>query len=251
MTVRLASQRAACGGFTLFEALVATALMGLILSALATVTAQWLPNWDRGIVRAQGAETVAVALDRLVADLAASQFILPSRDSKQPLFDGREREVTFVRTSLGPNAQPGLEIVHIGETKDNRGAVLMRSRTVFAPFSSNAIAFNQLDFSDPIPLLRAPFHVVFAYAGPDGVYRDSWSGADTLPASVRVVVRNDKTQRTLAISTATAVHVDAPASIVCGSDGKCGDQKDDAAPAQPGQPGQPGGQPANGGGRQE
>lgn len=31
-------------GFTLIEALVATLLMSIILTALATVTAQWLPN---------------------------------------------------------------------------------------------------------------------------------------------------------------------------------------------------------------
>ena len=33
-------------GFTLIEALVAMVLMGMILSALATVTAQWLPSWN-------------------------------------------------------------------------------------------------------------------------------------------------------------------------------------------------------------
>lgn len=36
--------RTRVAGFTLIEALVATLLMAMILSALATVTAQWLPN---------------------------------------------------------------------------------------------------------------------------------------------------------------------------------------------------------------
>ena len=31
-------------GFTLLEAVIATALMAMILAALATVTRQWLPN---------------------------------------------------------------------------------------------------------------------------------------------------------------------------------------------------------------
>ena len=35
-------------GFTLVEALLATLLMMVIVGALATVTAQWLPNWGRG-----------------------------------------------------------------------------------------------------------------------------------------------------------------------------------------------------------
>src|SRR3569623_1880920 len=55
-------------GFTLLEALIALALMGLIMGALASVTAQWLPSWNRGIIRAQRNEQGAVALDRLTAD---------------------------------------------------------------------------------------------------------------------------------------------------------------------------------------
>src|SRR5262245_54490279 len=100
-------------GFTLLEALVAIALMGVILAALASITSQWLPNWNRGIARAQRAELVRLALDRLVADLGASEFISPNRDSNAPLFDGTEYSVTLVRSAIGPNTRPGLEIVRI------------------------------------------------------------------------------------------------------------------------------------------
>ena len=64
-------------GFTLIEALFATALMGAILAALATVTAQWLPNWNRGFARVQRNELLALGLERLVADLAAAEFVQP------------------------------------------------------------------------------------------------------------------------------------------------------------------------------
>ena len=56
--------RRACAseaGFTLLEVLLATLLMTVILAALATVTAQWLPNWNRGIARVQRAERLALA----------------------------------------------------------------------------------------------------------------------------------------------------------------------------------------------
>ena len=49
-------RRASVSGFTLFEALVATALMGVILAALTMLTSQWLPNWNRGIARVQRTE---------------------------------------------------------------------------------------------------------------------------------------------------------------------------------------------------
>ena len=123
MWKRLRTQREKCSGFTLIEALIAVALMGVILAALASITSQWLPSWNRGIARAQRSELVRIALDRLIADLGASEFITPNRDTKTPLFDGTEFSVTFVRTAVGPNARPGLEIVRIAAIP-NKGEVL-------------------------------------------------------------------------------------------------------------------------------
>src|SRR5262249_57758427 len=51
-------------GFTLIEALAATVLMGIIVGALAIVSAQWLPNWSRGFTRVQRIELVDIALHR-------------------------------------------------------------------------------------------------------------------------------------------------------------------------------------------
>ena len=65
------SRSARNAGFTLVEALVATLLMAFILGALATVTGQWLANWDRGFIHAQRVELLAAGLERVVADLAA------------------------------------------------------------------------------------------------------------------------------------------------------------------------------------
>ena len=113
-------------GFTMFEALVAIALMGLIMGALATVTAQWLPNWTRGLVQTQRNEQLAIALDRLAADLSAAEFVSPNRSTSTLLFGGAELAVTFVRSALGPNSRPGLEIVQISEITDSRGPALVR-----------------------------------------------------------------------------------------------------------------------------
>src|SRR5271154_4004143 len=61
----LVKQRTGEGGFTLIETLVALALMGLVLSALANITAQWLPNWNRGLDRIQRSELISIALQRI------------------------------------------------------------------------------------------------------------------------------------------------------------------------------------------
>ena len=120
-------------GFTLIEALVATALMGFILAALATITAQWLPNWNHGVVRVQRNEQVALGLERLAADLAAADFIPANNQTRKPFFDGASRSVTFVRTALGPDTGPGLEFVRIAEISSERGPVLVRTRAPFVP----------------------------------------------------------------------------------------------------------------------
>lgn len=219
-------------GFTLFEALIAIALMGVILAAIATITAQWLPNWNRGIARAQRSELVSIALDRLIADIGASEFISPNRDTKAPLFDGTEFSLTLVRSAVGPNVYPGLEIVRIAEINDKGGQLLVRSTKPFAPLVGGTISLRQLDFTNPIVLLRSPYQVSFAYAGRDGIWKKDWQNAEQLPAAVRLTVRDATSGRTLTISTTALVHVELPAACASGS-------KDDCA----GRPGAEGDQP--------
>jgi general secretion pathway protein J len=200
-----ARQRRADAGFTLFEALAAVALMGLIVTALANVTAQWLPSWNRGQVRAQRNEQVAVALDRLVADLSTAEYVWPNRASKVPLFRGDESTLIFVRSAVGPNSRPGLEIVQISETVDKNGPALVRTRAPFVPLPTGDLSVDPIPFSDPVVLLRAPFRVVFEYAGPDGIWGNAWRQSGDLPTAIRFDVR-DAEGRAL-ISTATRVHV--------------------------------------------
>jgi general secretion pathway protein J len=226
-------------GFTLIEMLVAMALMGLIISTLATITAQWLPNWDRGFAGIQRTESVSIALDRICADIGASEFVKPGRQAKTILFDGSELSITFARESLGPNARPGLDIVRINETADRDGLVLTRSRAAWAPGAE-----GEPSFADPVVLLRAPYRILFSYAGVDRAWKSSWRDATTLPAAVQLTVRDDVTGRTLPLSRVAVIHISASAESVCAqAEGGCGDKlaaNPDAAArnAPTGQPGQ-------------
>jgi general secretion pathway protein J len=207
MRHRQGEKRAGVAGFTLIEMLVAVALMGLALTALSVIIAQWMPNWSLGFSRVQRSELVSIALDRIVADLGAAEFVMQSRDGKLPLFSGSERSVTFVRTAYGPNARHGLEIVNLAESADGRGPLLARSTAPFAPASP-------IRFANLVVLLRGPFRISLAYQGRDGLWKSAWQNEPELPTMVRLTVRDAATARPLAISTAAVVHVELPAKCV-------------------------------------
>lgn len=198
-------------GFTLVEALVAMALMGLVLTGLAMVTAQWLPNWNRGLAQVQRGELLALAVDRIAADLAAAEFVPANRETKRPLFEGSQTSVVFVRPGLGPNAGQGLEIVRLAEAGIGRGAALARSTARFVPRPRDGAP---PPFGDPVVLLGAPYRASFSYAGRDGLWRTDWIDAMELPRAVRIVIRDAASGRTLGASTATVIRTELPAECV-------------------------------------
>jgi general secretion pathway protein J len=226
---RAASRRDADGGFTLIEMLVAVALMGVVLSALATITAQWVPSWHRGFARVQRNEMLDIALSRLVADVGAAEFVMTNRKATKPLFEGAELSVTFVRSALGPNTRPSLEVVRITQTADRLGPLLARSQAPFAPTDPEAPQSLPVIFTDQVVLLRGAYQVSFAYADRDGVWRDRWSDEDAIPTSVRFTVRDAASERSLAVSTAAIVRVDIPAECASPkSKRECGTSAGDA-----------------------
>jgi general secretion pathway protein J len=235
-------------GFTLIETLVALALMGLVLSALANLTAQWLPSWNRGLDRIQRSEMIGITLQRIAEDLAAAQYVPVGGDEKRPLFVGSERSVTFVRTALGPNAGPGLDVVRLSETSDQGGLATVRSRTSFRPMPPEA-ASDQLHFIEPVLLLRAPYQLSFAYAGEDRAWQSTWQESEKLPAKIRLTVRDSSNAR--AISTVTTIHVQSLAQGDCKqADGKCDDNAGGQDAAQGGQQANsPASQPPGGAGQ--
>jgi general secretion pathway protein J len=197
-------------GFTLIETLAALALMGLLMSALVTMTSQWLPSWNRGLDQIQRSESVSIALDRISADIGASEYMRPNRQTKNVLFDGSKSSMTLVRASLGPNAGRGLEVVRIAEAADRDGTVLTRSHAAFMPGAE-----VEPNFADPVVLLRAPYQLTFSYADRDRGWKDSWRDSQVLPAAVLLTVRDATTGRVLPISRIAVIHISASAEGVC------------------------------------
>ncbi|ERF81640.1 type II secretion system protein [Bradyrhizobium viridifuturi] len=227
------AQRTSERGFTLIEMIVALALMGLLLSALAGITGEWLPSWNRGLDRIQRSELIGIALERIGADLAAAEFVAANRDTRKPLFDGSELSVTFVRTSLGPNAGPGLDVVRLGEVRDRGEFVTVRSQARFTPLADGVSLSEQVHLGSPVVLLRAPYRLSFAYAGADRAWKNAWKDAERLPAMIRLTVRDAASQRVLSVSTIAPVHVQIPSDCTK-PDGNCGDKGSSNVPTDQG-----------------
>lgn len=202
-------------GFTLIEALVAVLMMSIILAALATVTGQWLKNWDVGLLRLQHANLLALGLDRLTDDIAAAEYVSAGSGDQaltaNPIFDGSELSVIFVRTTLAPNAGSGLEEVRIAEASDNDAPVLVRSTAPLPTGTEGSDATGDLLFANPVVVIREPYRISFSYAGPDRVWHERWQGQAQLPRAVRLQVRDSATSMLLAETTSTLVHAELPA----------------------------------------
>jgi general secretion pathway protein J len=203
-------------GFTLLETLAAVAALAAIVSGLALITGQWLPNWRHGFANLQRVEAAGLGLDRLAADFAAAEYIRPDAQSPGPLFAGTAQSATFVRESLDPNSPPGLEIVRYAEVKDGQGVSMVRTRAVFHPGDANPA------FGSPVIVAHAPFRVTLAYADVDRAWLDGWPEGDRLPSAVRITLKDAGSGAALAASTATLVHVTAtqPAGAAASATGR-------------------------------
>jgi general secretion pathway protein J len=207
--MKVRRNRHTAAGFTLLEAMLSLALMAAIVAALASVTAQWLPNWRRGFADLQRSDLLGLGLERIVADISAAEFVTPNGAAPEPLFGGDELSVYFVRPAIGPDSQPHLEVVRIAETVDDRGFAVVRTRAPFAPLAPGVLPATGYAFTDPVVLARAPFRISFAYAGPARTWLSSWGPNKRLPAAVRVTVRDARSDQVLAASTAVTMKITA------------------------------------------
>jgi general secretion pathway protein J len=196
------SAKTDASGFSLIEALAALALTATILMAIAAVAGQWLPNWNRGFVKMQQADLMGIGIEFIARDVSAAEYITRSADEPAPLFEGDATSVTFIRSAIGPDAYPRLEVVRIAQGEDDRGPAVLRTRQRFAPGAPFA-------FRDPVALVRAPLRISFAYAGPDRVWVASWKGQRRLPDAVRIEIR-DAANPVLATTTAVRLKITAP-----------------------------------------
>jgi len=196
----LAKRRTGESGFTLIETLVALALMGLVLSALANLTAQWLPNWNRGLERIQRSELIGIALQRIGADLAAAEYVSANRGERRPIFDGSELSVTFCALRPWPERRDRFGCGGASVRPPNSGA---SSRSVPARRFGRCLWDRRLP-SNFISRNRScccvrRFGCLLLMQARNRVWKGSWHEADRLPAAIKLTIRDAASERILAI----------------------------------------------------
>jgi len=198
-------------GFTLLEALVGIALTGLVLAMLGTVTSRWLPTWNLGFARLQRADLVALVAERVAGDIASAEFVSLEPKSQRATFDGTASSIVLVRSSLGPNAVEGLEIIKIEEKEEGAGFALVRSRAPFALLGPTDGGSAGITFADRIPLLRSPIRVSFAFADATREWRDIWRDMPVLPSAVRIVFTDTSRSETPFATMIATLHMNVAA----------------------------------------
>jgi general secretion pathway protein J len=193
-------------GFTLLEMMLALALTGVMVSAIAVFAGQWMTSWRAGFAQLQATDLLSLGLERLSADISAAQYGEANAGQEPTLFLGDAKSLIFIRRSPAPDALGRLEVVRIAQTSDARGAALIRSRAPYFPLAPGT-PIGGLHFADPVALVRAPFVISFAYADAGRVWRDSWGLDKALPAAVRVTVRTVGHAEVVSASTAITLHV--------------------------------------------
>jgi general secretion pathway protein J len=226
------TKRTGEAGFTLIEAMLTTALMVFVVGALATMTQEWLRNWDRGFARLQRVDLWATGLNRLMADVAAAEYVSGGGATPVPFFEGSDTAVTFIRTAVGPNASTSLEVVRFADEADDRGRALVRWTAPFAPKGDNPVDGS---FSNPVVIMRAPYPIAFSYAGPDRKWHEAWRGQAQLPRAVRVEIPGSNGK--LLLSTSTVVRAELPAQCAqpaggCGGGNGSNPQEGDSSSRQ-------------------
>ena len=173
-------------GFASLEALLALILTLVVVAGLSSFTRLWVGDWGRGIDRSQTLEEVALAIDRIAADLESAEALTLPNEPGRILFIGREREISFMRSSASPNANGGLETVALiaGSGDD---ALVRKTWGYDGSFETRL-----RPETNSARLLPRGVSMTFAYADDEGLWAPEWGSTRHLPTRVRITIASER-----------------------------------------------------------
>ncbi len=209
------------GGFTLIELLVSltilTVVLGLLSSALRTLSQNWNANADR----IERLEMVSRAFDIFARDVSGLQRLIgASNDKPRFIFTGTQNRLSFVTIEPPYPTSPGPYFVNYSITPNGPAFDLVRAR---APYQTKMQAFPGATPANTVPLLQGRFKYQFSYAQkgtPDGPWLASWRKQNRLPDLIRLEIID--AERGTDVSEPFVAALQTDAELGCLADGSDG-----------------------------
>ena len=201
------------------EVLAAFAIASVIMVATAALMHNLTTSFDRGTNRVTAGERLALAADRLAADIGSARFVLqPASAGKAIAFLGEPTKITFVGAGLiDPGRQDNgarpmaPEIVSVAAQSLEDATEIVRRR---APWRGLRQPIESAVLRDEVVLLAGRFDAAFTFGrlAPDGSvsWSSSWKNEHSLPRLVKLSLRERATNIDLLGGAEFAIRADAP-----------------------------------------
>jgi prepilin-type N-terminal cleavage/methylation domain-containing protein len=190
-------------GFTLMEILAAFAVASVIILATASLLHNLAVPFARGTSRVNNGERLALAAERLAADIGSARFIAQPASAGATAFLGQPRRAMFIN---GAAEVVSLDIEALADATQ-----LVRRR---GPWPGLHTQFQSAAMRDPVVLLAGAFEASFSFAraAPNGAltWVNSWVNEPALPRLVKLSLRDRASGIDLFAGAAFAIHADAP-----------------------------------------
>jgi prepilin-type N-terminal cleavage/methylation domain-containing protein len=216
----MATVRPGIRGFTLIEALAALAIVSAVLIATAALIHNVAFNFDRGTGRADNAEHLLLAVERLVGDFGSARPVREAASGANAAvaFAGSAAQIRFVAAGGVAAGPQGEEVIGLAVEESDGTSRLVRRR---AAWLGPKTPFQSLALQDAVPLLEGRVDIAFAFArvAADGVvtWSETWNAQPLLPRWVRLSVRDRASGAELVPGAQFLLRADAP--FDCGSSG--------------------------------
>jgi prepilin-type N-terminal cleavage/methylation domain-containing protein len=206
-------------GFTLIETLAALAVGSVVIIATAALVRNVSLNFDRGARSVGETERIALAVERLAADLASARFVTrataggPAIAFSADRADGeRPARIMFVADAEVQSGPQGEEIVSLAVERNGEAMRLVRRR---AAWSGARMRFEDASLGDEVVLIDGRYDISFLFARADAggglVWTSDWVGETALPRFVRLVLRDPASGADLLGEADFVIRADAPA----------------------------------------
>jgi len=199
-------------GFSLIETLAALAIASAIMLSSSTLMYQVVYFFDAGTARIDQSEQLALAIDSLVHDFAATRFVVEETAGEadntsktiaaafiaSPETKERPASVKFITSGSHGAEARGEEVVKLTIEHDDEFTKLVRRRSTWI---GPMMVLRDAHVDDPVVLLKGRFSLVLHYSEIDEggtiIWHDHWTGKRGLPHSVRLDLQDLTTGKDL------------------------------------------------------